>query len=93
MVGDEALVKEQKVLIDRLEEDFRILRGKNLMVQKQIDEYKWTIGWLNGFSENTVPLLIRECLTDYRLVIIETGGYSVPPGLLANLEEAGAEVF
>jgi len=93
MVGDEALVKEQKVLIDRLEEDFRILREKNLMVQKQIDEYKWTIGWLNGFSENTVPLLIRECLTDYRLVIIETGGYSVPPGLLANLEEAGAEVL
>ena len=92
MVGDETLVKEQKILIDRLENDFRLLREKNLAVQKEIEEYKRTIGWLNGFAESAVPLLIKECLTDQRLAIIETGGYEVSPNLLTKLEEAGAEV-
>ncbi|MGI6553802.1 MAG: copper transporter [Clostridia bacterium] len=92
MVGDETLVKEQKILIDRLENDFRLLREKNLAVQKEIEEYKRTIGWLNGFAESAVPLLIKECLTDQRLAIIETGGYGVSPNLLTKLEEAGAEV-
>lgn len=92
MVDDQALVNEQKYLIDRLENDFRMLREQSNMARVEIAEYKRELEQWERFSETALLPMIQGRLANRRLALVQTGGRGIPEGLVENLEAAGAEV-
>lgn len=92
IVDDEALVNEQKYLIDRLEEDFRFLREQNAFFRRQIANQQQDMVVLEEFSQTVLPYVIKDRLRGRKISIIQTSGSTLPEGLVANLEIAGAEI-
>lgn len=93
IVDGEALEREQKYLIDRLEEDFRFLREQNSRTKKEIAEHQKKIELWQDFSRETLPFIIEGKLSGKRLAVIRTSDKELPIGLLENLLNAGAEVI
>lgn len=92
IVDDEALVNEQKSLIDRLEEDFRHLRGQNALLRQEIAKQRQDMALLEQFAQVALPHVVKDRLTGKRIAIVQTTGTPLPDGLAASLEMAGAEV-
>lgn len=92
IVDDEALVNEQKYLIDRLEEDFRFLREQNAFFRKQMADQQRDMVVLEEFSQTALPYVIKDRLKGKKISIVQTTGAALPEGLVANLEIAGAEI-
>lgn len=92
MVDDDALIKEQNYLINRLEQDFQYLREQNNLVRLEIAEYKKTLELWEQFSQTALLPIIQGRLANRRLAVLQTNGQGIPEGLLENLETAGAEV-
>lgn len=92
MVDDQALVNEQKHLIDRLENDFHTLREQNNTVRLEIAEYKETLELWERFSQTALLPMIQGRLADRRLALVQTNRQGFPEGLVENLEAAGAEI-
>lgn len=91
-VGDDALVKEQKYLIDGLENEFHSLREKNTLAYQEMAIYREELDFWQGFSQVTFPYAIQGRLAGRRLAIVQTGHQNLPADLLGNLEIAGAEI-
>ncbi len=92
-VIDEGIIeREQKYLVDRLEEDFHILRAQNNIVKKEIAETEKKLALWQDFSKEILPALIGGKLTDKKIVIIKTTDKEMPKDLIENLLKAGADV-
>lgn len=92
IVDDEALVNEQKYLIDRLEEDFRFLREQNAYFRRQIANQQRDMVVLEEFSQTALPYVVKDRLKGKKISVVQTNGTTLPEGLLASLEIAGADV-
>lgn len=92
IVDDEALVNEQKYLIDRLEEDFRHLRGQNTLLRQEIAKQRQEAAVLEEFARAALPYVIRDQLAGKRIAIVQSTGHPLPEGLAESLSAAGAEV-
>lgn len=92
VVDDEALVNEQKYLIDRLEEEFRSIRGQNALLRQEIARQQQDMAVLEQFAQTALPYVIKDRLKGKRIAIVQTTGTPLPDGLAANLELAGAEI-
>lgn len=90
MVGDDVLVNEQKALIDRLEQEFSMLREQNRLTQKEINVFKNTTENYVKFAQSVLPLLVKDKLAGQNIAIITTSGYVVTDSLSYSLKLAGA---
>ena len=93
LVGDEALVKEQKVIIDRLEEDFKMLRGQSRETQKEVAAFKNSNNTYQKFVQAILPALVKDRLKGQNVVIITTSHYECIDSLINSLYLAGANVI
>jgi len=92
IVGDNLLVDQQKKMIDRLEEQFTVLRDRDKKLEAD-NEYKDTvIRNYENYSQTVLPLLVTGRLEGYKVAVIVTGDSEVPAGMASTLSTAGAEV-
>lgn len=92
IVGDNLLVDQQKKMIDRLEEQFYVLRDRDKKLEAD-NEYKDTIiRNYENYSQTVLPLLVADRLKGYKTAVIVTGDSEVPAGMANALSIAGAEV-
>lgn len=92
IVGDNLLVDQQKKIIDRLEEQFYVLRDRDKKLEAD-NEYKDTIiRNYENYSQTVLPLLVAGRLEGYKVAVIVTGDSEVPAGMAGTLSTAGAAV-
>ncbi len=92
IVGDDLLIEQQKKLLDRLEEQFTVIKDREAKLVLD-NEYKdEIIGNYENYSQTLLPLLVKERLVDDNLAIVVTGNTDIPSGLINTLTIAGAEV-
>ncbi|MGS0764056.1 copper transporter [Syntrophomonas curvata] len=92
IVGDNLLVDQQKKMIDRLEEQFYVLRDKEDKLEAD-NEYKTNIiSNYENYSQTVLPLLVEGRLKGYKAAVVVTGDSEVPAGMANALSNSGAEV-
>lgn len=92
IVGDDLLVDQQKKMIDRLEEQFYVLRERenDLVAQNQYQDQ--IINNYENYSQALLPPLVQQRLEGYRAAVVVTGGNDVPGGMLNAISVAGAGI-
>lgn len=92
IVGDNLLVDQQKKMIDRLEDQFYVLREREAELVNN-NEYKdQIIGNYENYSRAMLPPLVRDRLQGYKVAVVVCGDIDTPAGMLNALSIAGAEV-
>lgn len=92
MEGDEALLKEQQVIVDRLEEDFNLLREQNRLFQQEIDQFKNLNETYQDFAQQVLPLLVENKLAGKNVALVVTDAYAATEGIETSLKLAGAKL-
>ncbi|KKM11940.1 hypothetical protein SY88_05985 [Clostridiales bacterium PH28_bin88] len=92
VVGDDLLVQEQKELIDRLEQDFALLREQNRAVQEEALILRQTSQQYKRFAQAAFPLLVQDRLAGMRVAVVKTTAGGDTGQLIQGLESAGAKV-
>ncbi|MEG6616307.1 copper transporter [Peptococcaceae bacterium 1198_IL3148] len=92
LLGNDAIVQQQKELTDRLETQLDEMRMENKSVQAKLNELEVDRTVQNQFEKQILPALISERLTGQNIAIIETNNYGMRDELLNTLETAGAKV-
>jgi hypothetical protein len=90
--GNEALIKQQKQLTDRLEVQLETLQKRNEAVQVRASSLEMDNNIQRQFEEQIVPSLIAGKLEGHNIAIIETNGYGFPENLVHTLQASGASV-
>ncbi len=92
IVGDDILGEQQKKLLDRLEEQFTVIKERETKLVLD-NEYKdGIISNYENYSQTLLPPLVNGRLTEENLAIVVTGNSDIPSGLINTLTLAGAEV-
>lgn len=92
MEGDETLLREQQVIVDRLEEDFNALREQNRLFQQEMDLIKDLNQNYQEFAQQVLPLLVKDKLTGQNVALVVTDSYATTEGLESLLTLAGAQL-
>jgi len=87
-MGDDMLVKQQRLIIDQMSRDFQALREETIQLEAQIrllnrDIYLW-----EKYQEALYPAMVSGALAGKKTAIIKYGA-KVPDGLTQILEDAG----
>lgn len=92
VLGNEAIIEEQKRLADRLEIQLEELRQKNEAVQARANNLEVDNNIQKQFEKQVLPPLISGKLAGKRLAIVETNSYGFRDDLVNILSQAGATV-
>lgn len=92
IVGDNLLVDQQKKMIDRLEEQFYVLRDQETKLEADNENKSNIISNYENYSQTVLPLLVEGRLQGYKAAIVVTGDSEVPVGMVNALSSAGVEV-
>lgn len=92
LLGNDAIVQQQKELTDRLEEQLEEMRSQNKAVQAKVEELEDNITVQQQFEKQVFPALVAGKLAGKSVAIIETNSYGMRDELLNSLEMAGAQV-
>ena len=86
------MIQEQKVIIDRLEEEFNLLRAESRETQQEIVAFKNSNDVYQQFAQSVLPILVEKRLDNRNIAIINTNNYVSTDSLEKSLELAGANV-
>lgn len=95
LLGNGAIVQEQRAMIERLEADFEGLRQDQAQLQASLKEYKTIIDTDNQFGREVLPLLVKDLLLGRRVAVIRTGEALTDKAykeITSTLRLAGAKV-
>lgn len=92
LLGNDALVQQQREMTDRLEQQLEEMRQENKAVQAKIHDLEAEQTIQKQFEKQILPALITDKLAGVSVAIIETNNYGVREELLNTLEISGAEV-
>jgi hypothetical protein len=96
MIGNDVLVKEQKRLIDRLEQDFSSIRAEKKALSGRIAELESEVERDKQFEKVVLPPLIKNRLSGKRIAVVCTYDTQDSQQLLdkinSTLKSAGAVV-
>lgn len=90
--GDGILVDQQQKIIDRLENQFNILREREDALIIQNENKNRIIENYENYSRTVMPFLVKDYLKGYNVAVIVTGTSDIPAGMVSTLNLAGAEV-
>lgn len=90
--GDGILVDQQQKIIDRLENEFDVLRERENVLIMQNEQKNRIIENYENYSRTVMPFLVKDHLKDYKLAVVVTGTSDIPAGMINTLNQAGAEV-
>jgi len=92
IVGDNLLVDQQKKMIDRLEDQFDVLRNREEALLADNEHKTNIINNYENYSQALLPMLVKDRLPGFQAAIVVTGDVEVPASLLNTLNNAGAAV-
>jgi len=92
LLGNDAIVQQQKELTDRLEGQLDEMRTQNKAVQAKVEELEGNIIVQQQFEKQIMPALVTGKLIGKSVAIVETNNYGMRDELLNSLEMAGAQV-
>ncbi|MBO8137788.1 MAG: copper transporter [Desulfotomaculum sp.] len=92
LLGNDAIVQQQKEITDRLEAQLQEIRLENKAVQAKLNEMEVNRTIQQQFEKQVLPALITGKLEGKNIAIIETNNYGLRDELLGTLEMAGAQV-
>lgn len=92
LLGNDAIVQQQKELTDRLETQLDEMRAENKAVQAQVEQLETDRDIQRQFEKQILPALVTGKLNGYNIAIIETNNYGMRDEMLNTLEMAGAKV-
>lgn len=90
---NEAIVQQQKQIVDNLQKDFDQMRQENQNAQDEIANYKTALTIHKQFEQSVVPALLQNKLKDKNIAIIETSSYGFHEEWINNIKLAGAKVI
>ncbi|MGF7186210.1 hypothetical protein GGQ84_002304 [Desulfitispora alkaliphila] len=90
--GEGVMLEQQKVLIDRLEEDFYKIREENRAYQAEIQNMSSMLDLYNNFAEEVLPSIVEGKIEGINLAIIKTNERDLPSGLMTALKLSGANL-
>lgn len=93
MVGGDMLVEQQKVLIDQIEQEFKLLREQNRLSQEELMSVQTTSNTYKSFLYEILPYVVTHKLTDKSLGIIQTGSVNIPAEMLKTIHLSGANLI
>ncbi|HZK44529.1 MAG TPA: copper transporter [Syntrophomonadaceae bacterium] len=92
IVGDELLVDQQKKILDRLENQFEMIREREVDLVLD-NEYKTElISNYENYSLALLPPLVQDRLNEEKIAVVVTGNTDIPSGLVNSITIAGAQV-
>ena len=92
LLGNDAIVQQQKELTNRLEGQLEEMRSQNKAVQAKVEEMEGNITVQQQFEKQILPALVTAKLSGKSVAIVETNNYGMRDDLLNSLEMAGAQV-
>lgn len=92
LLGNDAIVQQQREMTDRLEIQLQEIRMENRSVQARINELEVDGTIQKQFEKQILPVLVSDKLSGYNIAIIETNNYGLRDDLLSTLELAGGQV-
>lgn len=92
IVGDDLLVDQQKKLLDRLEEQFVLIKDREAQLVLENGYKDEIISNYENYSQALLPPLVKNRLADEKLAIVVTGNIDLPSGLINSITIAGAQV-
>ncbi|OAT86510.1 copper transporter [Desulfotomaculum copahuensis] len=92
LLGNDALVRQQKQLTDKLQVQMEQLRQKNETVQARANSLEIDNNIQKQFEKQVLPALVAGRLNGYRVAIVETNSYGFSDDLASLLHDAGAVV-
>lgn len=93
IVRDNLIAEQQIKMIDRLEDQFYILRERESQLISENEYFKQVINNYENYSQVLLPAIVHEKLRGQKVGIVVTGGKEMPAGLLNALSISGAEVI
>jgi hypothetical protein len=93
MVGGDMLVEQQKLMVDQLEEDFRIFRDQNRVLREELSAIRLASDLYQTYAQEIMPAMVAGRLDGMNLAILNTGGEEIPYGLLDTLGLAGSNIY
>lgn len=92
IVGDNLLVDQQKKMIDRLEDQFDVLRNREEDLLAENQHKTNLINNYENYSQALLPMLVKDKLPGFQAAIVVTGDVEVPASLFNTLNSAGVQV-
>lgn len=92
IVGDNLLVDQQKKMIERLDEQFSLVKERETKLAAESEYKEQIIANYENYSQAVLPLTVNGRLTDYKVAIVITGDSELPAGMVNALSIAGAQV-
>lgn len=92
LLGNDAIVQQQREMTDRLEAQLQEMRTENKAVQAKMNDLEVDRTIHKQFEKQILPALVNGKLADVNVAIIETNNYGMREELLNTLEMAGAKV-
>ncbi|MBS4025901.1 MAG: copper transporter [Clostridia bacterium] len=93
MVGGDMLVEQQKLMVDQLEEDFRIFRDQNRALREELSASRIVSDLYQTYAQEIMPAMVAGRLEGMKLAIIITGREDMPHGLMDTLGLAGSKIY
>lgn len=91
-IDNELILNEQQRLVEQLERDFQDLRDNKRVIEAEMEEIGESSTVLKNFTEEFHPLVFKENLEDYNLLLLMTGSRSADTGIIEFLNKAGPNV-
>ncbi|PKM80090.1 MAG: hypothetical protein CVU89_15130 [Firmicutes bacterium HGW-Firmicutes-14] len=89
---NDAIVQQQKQMVDNLKKDFDLIRQENKVAQEEITTYKAALNVGKQLDEQLLPLVTDGKLAGKQIAIIETSNYGFHEDWIDTLKDAGAEI-
>ncbi len=90
-MGDDMLIKQQRLIIEQMSRDFRSLREERLQLEARVQRLTRDISLWEKYQEALYPAMVSGAL-DGRKTAVVTHGAQVPAGLARVLQDAGVAV-
>lgn len=92
IVGDNLLVDQQKKMIERLDEQFSVVKERETEMAAESEYKEQIIANYENYSQAVLPLTVDGRLEEYKVAIVITGDTELPAGMVNALSIAGAQV-
>ncbi|WP_134642949.1 copper transporter [Ammonifex thiophilus] len=91
LIGNDALLKKQEQMTNRLEKQLEELRQENMRVRQLYEEAEAENRSLRTFAQEVLPYAVAGRLKGMRVAVVEVAG-KAPSGMIGTLKTAGAVV-
>lgn len=92
LVGNDFFVEQQEQLVNKLEEEFNLLREQNKLTQDELAVFKDTTDDYRLFCEQVFPLIVSDKLNQKTFAVIELAPAGTAEKVVNTLKQAGGEV-